>query len=147
MQKVDTLKTVYKKAFTMIELIFVIVILGILAAVALPKFATSQESAIEANAKQQIQAIRASIESDHMLKVQETGGMENSGNGTLTLYYNYQPWLGERYTDGNSSVIMEDIDTFRLRSVGDIIKVQLCVRDSNISRDGGYSICKEKTVF
>lgn len=40
-----------KKAFTMIELIFVIVILGILAAVALPKFVGVAEQAREGNLK------------------------------------------------------------------------------------------------
>ncbi len=40
-----------KKAFTMIELIFVIVVLGILAAVALPKFLFVSEQAREANLK------------------------------------------------------------------------------------------------
>jgi len=40
-----------KKAFTMIELIFVIVILGILAAVALPKFLGVSQQAHEANLK------------------------------------------------------------------------------------------------
>ena len=40
-----------KKAFTMIELIFVIVILGILAAVALPKFIGVAEQAREGNLK------------------------------------------------------------------------------------------------
>jgi len=40
-----------KKAFTMIELIFVIVILGILAAVALPKFIGVSQQAHEANLK------------------------------------------------------------------------------------------------
>ena len=40
-----------KKAFTMIELIFVIVILGILAAIALPKFVGVASQAHEANLK------------------------------------------------------------------------------------------------
>lgn len=34
-----------KKAFTIIELVFVVIILGVLAAVALPKFSTSKDKA------------------------------------------------------------------------------------------------------
>ncbi|WP_345981080.1 type II secretion system protein [Sulfurimonas sp. HSL3-2] len=136
-----------KKAFTMLELVFVIVVLGILAAIAIPKFAATRDDAIEAKVKKQINAIRTSIESLRQARIQALGGMENSRQGTLTLYYDYQPWKGETYQNGKSQIIMEDVDTFRFRSVGDLIKVQLCVTDSNISTSGGYSICKEKTVF
>ena len=50
-----------KKAFTIIELIFVIVILGILSAVALPKFAKTKELADISKARSDVAAIRSSI--------------------------------------------------------------------------------------
>ena len=133
-------------------MIFVIVVLGILAAIALPKFAATQNQAAEANIKQQIQAIRASIESQKMQSIQQAKSMQNNdSDGNLTLCYNYRPWLGETYqtaqANGTCSLIMQDVDTFQFKAVGDLIKVQLCVKDGNISSDGGYSICKEKTVF
>ena len=137
-----------KKAFTMIELVFVIVVLGILAAVAIPKFSATRDDAIEAKVKEQVNAIRTSIENEKQAHIQSVGGMQNSNNdGNLTLYYGYQPWNGQTYLQGKSQVIMQNVDTFRFRTLGDLIKVQLCVRDANVSRDGGYSICKEKTVF
>jgi type II secretory pathway pseudopilin PulG len=132
----------------MIEVVFVVVILGILAAVAIPKFIVTRSDASEASVKQQIQAIRTSIESEKMQRIQQSKNMQASGNdGNLTLYYNYRPWAGQKYTDGQSAVIMQDVDTFQFKAVGDLIKVQLCVKDGNISSDGGYSLCKEKTVF
>jgi prepilin-type N-terminal cleavage/methylation domain-containing protein len=141
-------KNLTKKAFTMVELIFVVVVLGILTSIALPKFAATQNEAAEANIKQQIQAIRASIESEKMERLQKAKSMQNNdSDGNLTLYYNYRPWEGQKYTDGNHSVIMQDVDTFQYKAVGDLIKVQMCVKDGNISSDGGYSICKEKTIF
>jgi type II secretory pathway pseudopilin PulG len=132
----------------MIEVVFVVVILGILAAVAIPKFIVTRSDASEASVKQQIQAIRTSIESEKMQRIQQSKNMQASGNdGNLTLYYNYRPWAGQKYTDGQSAVIMQDVDTFQFKAVGDLIKVQLCVKDGNISSDGGHSLCKEKTVF
>lgn len=64
--------------------------------------------------------------------------------GTLKLHYNYQPWRGESYTDGNSSIIMENVSTFRFTGVGSIIKIQVCVKTDLMEE---YSLCKDKTVF
>jgi len=50
-----------KKAFTMIELIFVIVVLGILAAVALPKLADTKNQADIASGRADIATIRSAI--------------------------------------------------------------------------------------
>jgi len=66
-------------------------------------------------------------------------------NNTLTMYYDYQPWFGESYTDGKSSVLMENVSTFRFTAIGSLVKIQVCVK-SNFTNEE-YSICKEKTVF
>ena len=50
-----------KSAFTMIELIFVIVILGILAAVALPKFVSVGQQAHEGNLKSWVGTLNRSV--------------------------------------------------------------------------------------
>lgn len=50
-----------KNAFTVIELIFVIVILGILAAVALPKFASTKNQADIASGRADVATIRSAI--------------------------------------------------------------------------------------
>lgn len=65
-------------------------------------------------------------------------------DGNLTLYYDYQPWEGQSYTDGASATLMEDVDTFRFKAAGSIVKIQVCVR-TDLMED--YSLCKEKTVF
>jgi len=68
-------------------------------------------------------------------------------NGDLWFYYNYQPWSGESMTQGTQSLLMENVSSFKFTSMGDILIIQVCVSDNNITGTGGYSICKEKVVF
>ncbi len=76
---------------------------------------------------------------------------KNTKMGDLYLYYDYQPWNGEKYTDTGtkSSLLMENVDTFQFMAMGSIVKIQVCVKSAIIdgSADGGYSICKEKTIY
>lgn len=51
----------FRSAFTMVELVFVIVVLGILAAVAIPKLAVSRDDAVIVKGKSQVAAIRSGI--------------------------------------------------------------------------------------
>jgi len=71
---------------------------------------------------------------------------QSSHMGTLTLWYNYQPWEGEKYTQGNNATIMENVSTFRFRAIGSVVQIQVCTK-SDLTKDENYSICKEKTVF
>jgi prepilin-type N-terminal cleavage/methylation domain-containing protein len=75
--------------------------------------------------------------------------LELSADGNLTLYYDYQPWRGESYSNASPALLMQNVETFKFQAVGDIIKLQVCVSDEDITGegDGGYSICKEKAVF
>lgn len=58
-----------KKAFTVIELIFVIVILGILASVALPKFASTKRLADIASGRADVAVIRSAIVSERQTQL------------------------------------------------------------------------------
>jgi general secretion pathway protein G len=55
------MKHVNRNAFTMIELIFVIVVIGILSAIAVPKFAATRDDAIISKAISTVSAARSAI--------------------------------------------------------------------------------------
>jgi prepilin-type N-terminal cleavage/methylation domain-containing protein len=65
-------------------------------------------------------------------------------DGNLTLYYDYQPWRGDGYASGKAVLLMENVDTFRFKAVGSIVKIQVCVKSDLME---AYSLCKEKTIY
>ena len=58
-----------RKAFTMIELVFVIVVLGVLAAIAVPRLAATRDDAIIASGRANILAIRSGIISERQARM------------------------------------------------------------------------------
>lgn len=57
------------KAFTMIELIFVIVVIGILSAVAIPKFAINRNDAVIVKAKTTVAAVRSALAAERQKRI------------------------------------------------------------------------------
>lgn len=69
-----------KKAFTMIELVFVIVILGILAGVALPKLSVTRDDATTAKMRADVSSIRSGLalqKSKYMMEGNISGWRDN----------------------------------------------------------------------
>ena len=75
------------KAFTMIELVFVIVVLGILAGIAIPKLAATRDDATIAKMRGDIAAIRSGlslVRSENMMRgVSTWPALEGSDEATL----------------------------------------------------------------
>ncbi len=67
-----------------------------------------------------------------------------NSKGVLRLYYDYQPWNGEKMTDGKNSILMENVSSFQFMSIGSIMKIQVCTKSDLVEE---YSLCKEKTIF
>ena len=72
-----------KKAFTMLELIFVIVVIGILSSVALPKFAGAGNSAYMAKAKNTLAIVRSAISTERQRRI--LAGMAGSDITALNM--------------------------------------------------------------
>ena len=58
-----------RKAFTMMELVFVIVIIGILSAVAIPKFAVTRDDAVVSKAKNLVGSVRSAVATERQKRI------------------------------------------------------------------------------
>lgn len=131
-----------KNAFSMIELVFVIVILGILAAVAVPKFAATRTDAEISRARADIASIRSAIVSERQTRlirgdssympILSTGNAGDNlftGTGTVPadaddhnrtlLMYGIAPGSWVRNSDTSYTLTIRDIDTDFTYSVAD----------------------------
>ena len=105
-----------KKAFTMVELIFVIVVLGILAMVALPRLAGSKKDAEITRAKAEIAAIRSAIQTyrgANLLSQKPGSGYPDDLKTTTIEKITNGTKLGSNWT------VSEDGNTLTLTIAGD----------------------------
>jgi len=63
------MKSQKRSAFTMIELVFVIVVIGILSAVAIPKFAATRDDAIMSKARTTLASVRSSLSTERQKRI------------------------------------------------------------------------------
>ena len=98
-----------KQAFTMIELIFVIVILGILAAIAIPKLVATRDDAITASLTTQIKAGTKELISYYVSRGGEVNFSQIPKNKTSQIVLNeliHKGWV--EIKDDNHSVLYSD---------------------------------------
>ncbi len=87
----------------MIELVFVIVVIGILSAIAIPKFAATRDDALVSRGKATLAAVRSSISTERQKRVLRgdfTGISDlSNGGGVFTKFSNDR--------DGNANDVLE----------------------------------------
>jgi general secretion pathway protein G len=81
--------------FTLVEILIVVIILGILAAIVIPQFTDATENARKANLKNQLQTMRAAIQ---LYRVQH----KDKTPDLITTPW--APFVGKTDSDGNPSV-------------------------------------------
>ncbi len=90
-----------RKAFTMLELIFVIVVIGILSAIAIPKFAVTRNDALIAKARSEVAAMRAAVSTErqkNILKGVFTDITNDEVPGLLEYGLDSSHWSGLKFT-------------------------------------------------
>lgn len=106
-----------RNAFTMLELTFVIVIIGILSAIAIPRFAATRDDAVIAKARTTVAAVRNSISAERQRRIlrgdftaittlHTTNGIfdvfsaDSQGNNERVLEYPMRNCLAQGKTSG-----------------------------------------------
>jgi len=59
----------HQKAFTMIELVFVIVVIGILSAIAIPRLAATRDDAVITKARATVAAVKSSVRTERQKRI------------------------------------------------------------------------------
>jgi len=126
------------QAFTVIELIFVIVVLGILASIAVPRFSATRDDAVISKGRAQVAAIRSAIMTIHQMGILQGqsnwpthldnantntnqplfGGIDENADGTVETLLSYP--LFSNTTDGSWMKGNQngDVDPYFFRVLG-----------------------------
>jgi len=79
-----------REAFTMIEIVFVIVVIGILSAIAIPKFAATRDDALITKGKAILASVRSSIAIERQKRILRGDFKEitalNAGSGVFSSF-------------------------------------------------------------
>ena len=90
-----------KKAFTMIELVFVVTIIALLAAVAIPKFAATRDDAIISKGRAAVAAMRSAIAMERQKRILQ-GKFDDIEAGEVEDLLDYS--LSDRWSVGETSL-------------------------------------------
>jgi len=67
-----------ERGFTLIELVIIIILLGVLAAIAIPRYVDLRDNAVRAAAQATLEAGRAAVSFDFVDQMAQTGGYTNT---------------------------------------------------------------------
>ena len=115
-----------RKAFTLVELVMVIVIIGLLAAVVVPKFSDMKTEAQDAAEKATVAGIRSGIKLSHMTELAKGNDtypstLDSASNGAAS---ESNPLFTEVIEDGISDGNWEKLGTRRYRYIPTAVQYQ-----------------------
>ena len=130
-----------KKGFTMIELIFVIVILGVLASVAIPRLAATRDDAEVAKAATNLTTAVSDITAYYTAKGHFKSGSNGSGNNvTFDKITNALTKEGKLNVKGKTTCVKVELPTVNNAAASD--KVQLTLKFTGNTGDND-AVCKQ----
>jgi len=99
-----------RHGFTLIEILIVVVILGILAAIVIPQFTDAAAEASRSNLQSQLQTIRSQIELYNVQHPQDPYDVDTTPDGTGTFWqrlveHNYLQTLPKNPLQGGSTAV------------------------------------------
>jgi len=89
-----------KKAFTMVELVFVIVIVALLATVAIPKFSATRDDAVISKGRAAVAAIRSAIAMERQKRILR-GNFDDITGGEVEELLDYK--LSDRWNQSGDT--------------------------------------------
>ena len=81
-----------RRGFTLIEILIVVVILGILAAIVVPQFSNASQEATASSIRSQLQTIRGQVE---LFRVRNAGALPTGFGDLITPPDGQQPYLSQ----------------------------------------------------
>lgn len=84
-----------RRGFTLIEILIVVVILGILAAIVIPQFTNASQEAAESSVKSQLQTVRSQVE---LFRVRNNGNLPANFADLMTPPAGEDPYLQKEPT-------------------------------------------------
>ena len=143
-----------KDGFTMIELVFVIVILGILAAVAIPKFAATRTDAQISKGRSEVASIRSAIiterqsrliTGDHNFIATGTGSGQLDNGGLFGGVLTYP--IADSTEDGHWHFVSRDSNTskYQFNIAGTSVNFTYTRSDGKFDCDHTKTYCKKLT--
>ncbi len=135
-----------KKAFTLIELVFVIVILGILATVAIPKLIVTRDDAEIAKAKSQIAAVRSGIQlkRNEMILSGTQGYPASLEDGTCCFGGILSTRIEERKDDNSYGWKKDTDDTYTINTNKEQVKFTYSASDGSFKCENATSDTDKK---
>lgn len=142
-----------KKAFTIIELVFVVIILGILAALALPRLSTSKDEAIISQALSNLKVFvndisQYALKNENLSFVSNMSNVANVKNEDLSNLYNQNKELKFKVADDEACIKIIFIDNENTRLFGIVLNEDDKQKIQNIANLKNQSIKnpKDKTI-